>query len=115
MKEPRIPWALRRSSMNHRLGRRDLLAFAIAGVGRSLVSRGAAAGGLRRIGFLTSGSKSAVQPAFEGFRRRTGELGYAEGTDIVYELRFADTHFDRLPDLVRELIALSPAPQKPKC
>src|SRR5260370_11218292 len=38
-----------------------------------------------------------------------GELGYAEGTDIVYELRFAETHFERLPELVRELIALSPS------
>jgi putative ABC transport system substrate-binding protein len=36
------------------------------------------------------------------------ELGYVEGIGIRYEWRHAEGHFERLPNLARELIALSP-------
>jgi putative ABC transport system substrate-binding protein len=44
----------------------------------------------------------------DAFRRRMAELGYAEGSSIAYESRYAAGHFERLPALARELIALSP-------
>jgi putative ABC transport system substrate-binding protein len=61
---------------------------------------------LWRIGYLTGGS--AEGPTFEVFRKRMAELGYVEGSNITYEARFAEGHFERLPEFARELVALSP-------
>jgi putative ABC transport system substrate-binding protein len=61
---------------------------------------------LWRIGYLTGGS--AAGPSFEGFCKRMAELGYVEGSNITYEARFAEGHFERLPEFARELVALSP-------
>ena len=36
------------------------------------------------------------------------ELGYVAGSNITYEARFAEGHFERLPEFARELVALSP-------
>jgi putative ABC transport system substrate-binding protein len=88
--------------------RRDLLAFAAAAIGGSLTAPPTGASDLRRVGFLTSGTQSAFQPGFERFRRRMAELGYSEDTNIAYELRFAEGHFDHVPRLARELVALAP-------
>jgi len=88
--------------------RRDLLAFAVTAIGASLTAPPTGASDRRRVGFLTSGPRSAFQPGFERFRRRMTELGYSEDTNIAYELRFAESHFERLPQLARELVALAP-------
>jgi putative ABC transport system substrate-binding protein len=42
------------------------------------------------------------------FRRGMAERGYVEGNNVVYDARYAEGRFDRLPQLARELIALSP-------
>ena len=47
-------------------------------------------------------------PSFDLLRRGMAERGYVEGHNIVYERRHAEGHFERLPDLVRELITRSP-------
>jgi putative ABC transport system substrate-binding protein len=59
---------------------------------------------LRRIGYLATGpAGSGFQDAFrEGMR----ELGWVEGRNISIEFRFADTHYERLPDLAAELVRL---------
>jgi putative ABC transport system substrate-binding protein len=44
----------------------------------------------------------------DSFRRGMAVLGYIEDTNIVYDSRHAEGHFAHLPDLTRELIALSP-------
>jgi putative ABC transport system substrate-binding protein len=38
------------------------------------------------------------------FREAMRELGYVEGKTVVFETRNADGRYDRLPDLVTELI-----------
>ena len=62
------------------------------------------AGELRRIGFLASGSVSS--PATGAFRQGLHELGWIEGKNIVIDYRFAESRFDRLPDLAAELVRL---------
>ena len=56
-----------------------------------------------RVGYLTPGSHSARE---EVLRRELGRLGYVEGQNLVLEYRSADGHFERLPGLAQELVAL---------
>ena len=62
---------------------------------------------LWRIGWLDP--SPAPTPAKPGcclpiFRKALSELGYVEGRNYVIEGRFADTDFDRLPRLAKELV-----------
>jgi len=57
-----------------------------------------------KIGFLSSGGGS--RPWHESLQREFRKLGYVEGKTIVFESRFADTKYDRLPALAEELIRL---------
>jgi putative ABC transport system substrate-binding protein len=60
---------------------------------------------LPRLGWL--GNLAATVPTYEGFRRGMRELGYAEGTNIIIEARWAEGNLDRLPELARELARLN--------
>jgi putative ABC transport system substrate-binding protein len=59
-----------------------------------------------RIGYLATGSASAVSRLTEAFREGLRELGYVEGKDIAIEYRYADGKAERLPDLAAELVRL---------
>ena len=64
---------------------------------------------VRRIGFLAARSRStASRPdqAYDAFVQGMRELGYVEGKNLTIEWRFADEHYDRLPQLAKELVAL---------
>jgi putative ABC transport system substrate-binding protein len=61
------------------------------------------AGKVWRIGFLGSGSPEGYTDLLQGLRTRLRELGYVEGT-IVFEYRFAEDKYDRLPGLAAELV-----------
>ena len=56
-----------------------------------------------RIGFLGPGSAERYTDLLQGLRTRLRELGYLEGT-IVFEYRFAEDKYDRLPGLAAELV-----------
>jgi putative ABC transport system substrate-binding protein len=60
-----------------------------------------------RIGFLFNTSSTADSARFEAFRQALRELGYVEGKTILFEYRFAEGKFDRLPDLAAELVRLN--------
>jgi len=62
------------------------------------------AGQIPRVGFL--GASSSTSANVEAFRQGLRELGWAEGKNIVIEYRFAEGHFDRLPDLAADLVRL---------
>ena len=57
-----------------------------------------------RVGFLTPLDRSA--PHFEAFRQGLAGLGYVEGNNIIVDPRFAEGQYERLPDLVAELVRL---------
>jgi putative ABC transport system substrate-binding protein len=60
-----------------------------------------------RIGFLWSGPTSFGPWAVsETLQRAFRELGYVEGQNIRFEPRYAETQYDRLHDLARELVSL---------
>jgi hypothetical protein len=62
-----------------------------------LSGRGAAAGEVPRIGYLSSQSLSANSTRIEAFRQGLRELGYVEGKNIVVEYRHAEGKQDGLP------------------
>jgi putative tryptophan/tyrosine transport system substrate-binding protein len=56
------------------------------------------------IGFLDSGSPAAFAERVASFRRGLREVGYTEGKNVLIEFRWAEGHYDRLPDLAAELV-----------
>src|SRR5215831_8182744 len=60
-----------------------------------------------RIGVLSPAPTTAASAApFSAFRDKLRELGYIEGQNIALEFRFADGHFNRLPELAADLVRL---------
>jgi putative ABC transport system substrate-binding protein len=59
---------------------------------------------LPRIGWLQN--NASTFPAYEGFRAGLKELGYADGQNVVIEVRQAKGDLDRLPELASELARL---------
>ena len=64
---------------------------------------------IARVGFLTSNGRSSAttEENLRGFLGRLRELGWAEGTNLVIEARYADWQYDRLPKLAEELVKSS--------
>src|SRR5215467_4419556 len=60
-----------------------------------------------RIGFLGLVSAVSHAPRTEAFRAGLRNLGYIEGRNILIEFRWADGHYDRLPELATELVRLN--------
>jgi len=59
-----------------------------------------------RLGYLSAGSSTGNPSLVEALRQGLRELGWAEGQNFVLEYRWAEGRFDRLPDLVAELVRL---------
>jgi putative ABC transport system substrate-binding protein len=59
---------------------------------------------MRVVGFLSSASAAEYEPLVAAFRKGLGEIGYVEGRNITIEYRWADGHYDRLPELVADLV-----------
>jgi putative tryptophan/tyrosine transport system substrate-binding protein len=57
-----------------------------------------------RIGRLSPLSVAAETPMLAGLRQGLSELGWIEGRNLEFELRFADGNVDRLPQLADELV-----------
>jgi putative tryptophan/tyrosine transport system substrate-binding protein len=60
-----------------------------------------------RIGYLGLVSASWHTARVTAFRAGLRDLGYVEGKDIVIEFRWAEGQYDRLPELVAELVRLN--------
>lgn len=56
-----------------------------------------------RIGRLSPLSETAEQPMIDGLRAGLAELGWIEGRNLAFEMRFASGHLDRLPALADDL------------
>ncbi len=56
------------------------------------------------VGFLNSGSPQAQALAAVAYRQALEETGFVEGKNVVIEFRWADGQYDRLPELVADLI-----------
>jgi putative ABC transport system substrate-binding protein len=55
------------------------------------------------IGYLSSGSPTNIS-SLSAFRRGLAEAGHFEGTTLAIEYRWAEDHYERLPDLAASLV-----------
>jgi ABC-type uncharacterized transport system substrate-binding protein len=62
---------------------------------------------IARIGFLFNTFPADFTSRIDVFREGLRELGYVEGKTILFEFRYAEGNFDRLPDLAAELVRLN--------
>jgi putative ABC transport system substrate-binding protein len=56
------------------------------------------------IGFLGSASAALFSGQLQAFRQGLGEVGYVEGQNTIIEYRWAEGKYDRLPELVADLV-----------
>ena len=64
-------------------------------------------GKMARIGFLGSATAAGSAESVEALRAGLRDFGHVEGSNIVIEFRWAEGKYDRLSDLVAELIRLN--------
>lgn len=61
---------------------------------------------VRTVGFLTSlPTGDAAAPVTVAFVRGLNESGFTEGRNVTIEYRYAEGHYDRLPELAADLVA----------
>src|SRR5574337_1430779 len=63
-------------------------------------------GKVYRIGYLSSSSAVASADYVDAFRVGLRQLGWVEGKNFVIESRFAQSRYERLPELAAELVRL---------
>ena len=56
------------------------------------------------VGFVSGGSPDPFAYLVRAFRQGLNETGYVEGQNLAIEFRWAEGRYDRLPDLVTDLI-----------
>jgi putative ABC transport system substrate-binding protein len=56
------------------------------------------------IGFLSSRSSGQSADVVAAFRQSLSETGYVEGRNVAIEFRWAEGHYDRLPELAVDLV-----------
>src|SRR5262245_25404508 len=56
------------------------------------------------IGFANSGSAQPQALMVDAYRKGLEETGFVEGKNVLIESRWADGQYDRLPELIAELI-----------
>ncbi|HEV8441095.1 MAG TPA: ABC transporter substrate-binding protein [Methylomirabilota bacterium] len=81
-----------------------LLALGVSLLAIPTFARGARATGISRVGWLEVCGPGPRRPHFDIFRARLAELGYVEGKNLVFEQRFADCRYDRMPSLAADLV-----------
>ena len=77
-----------------------LIGGAVAGL--PLVARAQAATPV--IGFLHGASPSNLGPFVDALHKGLGEFGFTEGQNLSIEYRWAEGHYERLPDLAADLV-----------
>ena len=63
--------------------------------------------GVPRVGLLANGSVTA-STGVDAFRKGLRDFGYVEGENIALEIRWAEGHFERMPELALELVRWKP-------
>src|SRR5262249_54341662 len=78
-----------------------------AAVAGPLLAHRQARGKIYRIGFLGGTSRAEYGRHVDALRTGLRQLGYEEGNTIVFEYRWAEGRYERLPALAAELVNLN--------
>jgi putative ABC transport system substrate-binding protein len=65
-----------------------------------------APGKVPRVGYVFPRAPSEAHRLWDAARQGLRELGYVDGQNIALEVRWAEGRFERLPELVAELVRL---------
>src|SRR5215471_7989216 len=60
------------------------------------------------IGFLNGQTAAGYNHLVSAFTQGLSETGFVEGRNVTIEYRWADQHFDRLPELAADLVRIHP-------
>jgi putative ABC transport system substrate-binding protein len=90
--------------------RRDVIAAIGGAAALPIAARAQPAGGMRRIGSLSGGSRgdSVQQSRLNAFKSGIAGVGWVEGRNLAFEERWAEGDAARLPTLATQLAALKP-------
>jgi putative tryptophan/tyrosine transport system substrate-binding protein len=61
------------------------------------------------VGFLNGQTAAGFGHLVAAFKQGLNEIGFFEGQNVTIEYRWADQHFDRLPELAADLVRRQPA------
>src|SRR5262249_11545140 len=89
--------------MRVRVRRRELIAL-VGGTAAWPLAARAQQAVMPVVGFLDSMSPDALVDRLRGFRQGLKDAGYVEGDNVTITYRWAENHFDRLPELAAELV-----------
>ena len=84
--------------------RRKFLAVVVGTVATWSLAVRAQQPSMRVIGFFSPCSAGTCPYMVDGLRRGLAETGYVEGRNVTIEYRWAEGHYDRLPELAAELV-----------
>jgi putative tryptophan/tyrosine transport system substrate-binding protein len=84
--------------------RRQFIALVGGATAWPFAARAQQPGKVPRIGFLGLASPSAFAARLESFRQGLRDFGYVEDTNITIEYRWAEGHYERLPELAAEIV-----------
>jgi putative ABC transport system substrate-binding protein len=73
-----------------------------------LAAERARASAIPVVGILSGGSTKVFAPFEAAFRRGLAENGFVEGRNVVFESRWANGEFGRLPALAADLVGRQP-------
>src|SRR5688572_31669607 len=91
------------------MNRRRFLAGAVALLAAPLAAEAQQAGKVYRLAYLFEGTRIVPEtPQLKALEESLRGLGYVEGRNLVVERRYAAFKYDRLPELVAELLRLKP-------
>src|SRR6185312_15276902 len=87
--------------------REFIILIGAAAAAGSFAARAQPANKIARIGFLGSASAAGSSQSVKALREGLKALGYVEGKNIIIEFRWAEGKYERLPELVADLIRLN--------
>jgi len=86
--------------------RRDFVAMLCGAAALPLAARAQQTANVRRVGWLSPGSRASDENFLASFRDGLRDLGWVVGQNVAIEPRWAEGRFERLPDLAAELVQL---------
>src|SRR5262245_37145201 len=87
-----------------RVRRRDFIRVVFGSAATWPLAAGAQQPATHVIGFLHGGAAKPFEGVVGAFRQGLSETGYNDQQNVAIEFRWAEGHYDRLPELATELV-----------